>query len=75
MVQFKTIKPGGFFLFAGEPNVRTTNGDGWDDKANAFNMLGGMLVCLDGDWDVEKISYAAIVRRFFPEILKRCMRR
>ncbi len=74
MVKFKTITPGNFFLFAGEPYVRTTDGDGWDEKPNAFNMLGGMLVCLDGGWDVKKISYANIVRRFFPEILKRCMR-
>lgn len=71
MVQFKTIMPGSFFLFSGEPCVRTT---GWDERPNAFNMLGGFLVCLDGDWDVKKISYANIVRRFFPEILNRCRR-
>lgn len=71
MVQFKTIVPGSFFLFHGEPCVRTATGD---EKHNAFNLLGGMLACLDGDWDVKKTSYANIVRGFFPEILKRCMR-
>lgn len=75
MICFKDIRPGQFFLFHGEPCVRTTGGDGWDEEYNAFNMLGGMLVCLDGDWDVVKISYAKIVRRFFPEILNRCQRR
>lgn len=74
MICFKDIRPGQFFLFCGEPCVKTTGGDGWDEKHNAFNMLGGMLICLDGDWDVRKISYANIVRRFFPEILRRCMR-
>ncbi len=74
MIPFKTIRPGGFFLFHGEPCVRTTGGDGWNENHNAFNMLMGELVCLDNDWDVKKMSYANIVRRFFPEILKRCAR-
>lgn len=74
MITFETIRPGDFFLFCNEPCVKTTDGNGWDEKYNAFNMLGGMLVCLDNDWDVKKISYANIVRQFFPEILNRCRR-
>ena len=74
MVQFKTIVPGQFFLFCDEPYVRTTGDDEKDNaNANAFNMLGGMLVCFDSDWRVTKISYAKMVRQFFPEILNRCI--
>ena len=71
MIAFKNIEVGKCFLFQNEPNLKTTDSDGWDGVNNAFSFLMGISVCLDPEWEVKPITYMMLMRQFAKTILKR----
>ncbi len=71
MSKFGDIATNGFFITFNEPYMKTTTGDGFDGKPNAFNFIMGEPVPLDPDWEVKSVTYRQIVKQFFPVIMTR----